>query len=122
MSAVLAPQIRRKPAYAREVIAARKAGQPVNVHVHVGPTAWDRAEKWGPGTRVVVPLDLDHGPGDYDFRFLEGLAVTLNAIDADIIIARQVAIEIVEHGHAALVVLLHPDLPKNSEFIYGVHA
>ncbi len=112
----------RLPPYAREVITARRAGEPVNVHVHVGPTAWDRASHWGAGTRVVVPLDLDHGPCDYDFRLLEGLAVTVNAIDADLVLARQVAIEIVGQGGAALAVLLHAELPQNSEFIYGANA
>jgi hypothetical protein len=106
------------PPYSREVIAARRAGEAVNVHIHVGPTAWDRAAKWAPGDRVVVPLDMDHSPSDFNFEFLEGLAVTLNALDADLVLARQVAVAAVEHG-ASLVVLLHPDLPKNSEYFYG---
>lgn len=108
----------KRPPYAREVIAALRAGESVNVHVFVGASAWDRAAKWGPGDRIVVPLDADTWPADYDFEFLEGLAVTLNGIDANLILARQVAVSIVEQG-AALVVLLHPDLPKNSEFLYG---
>lgn len=106
------------PPYSREVMAAIRAGEPVNVHIQVGPTAWDRAATWNAGDRIAVPLDLDHSPADYDFEFLEDLAVTVNAIDADVVIARQLAIAIIEYG-AALVVLLHPDLPKNSEFFYG---
>jgi hypothetical protein len=120
MSAVLL-RAAKLPPYAREVIAARRAGEAVNVHIHVGKRAWDRAAKSGPGYRLVVFLDRDHSPADFDFEFLEGLAVTLNAVDADLTRARQVAISIIKQG-AVLVVLLHPDLPKNSEFYYSVLA
>ncbi len=116
MNVVLLPAIH--PPYAREVIAARRAGESMNVHVHVGATAWDRAKTWGVGHCVVVPLDLHHSPGNYNFEFLEGLAVTINAVNADLILARQVAIAVVEQG-ASLAVLLHPGLPKNAEFFYG---
>jgi hypothetical protein len=108
----------KRPPYSRKVMAARRDGESVNVHVFIGARAWDRAAKWVAGDRIVVPLDLDTSPTDYDFEFLEGLAVTVNAIDADVVIARQLAVAIVEQ-RAALVVLLHPDLPKNSEFFYG---
>ena len=110
-----------RPAFAREVWATRTAGGSPNVHVHVGATAWDRAKRRGVGDRIVVPLDLERSPGDYDFKVLDGLTVTVNAIDADLVLARQVAVAVVEQG-AKLVVLLHPDLPKNSEFYYSVLA
>jgi hypothetical protein len=108
----------RRPPYAREVIAAIRAGAGFNVHVHVGATAWRRAAAWGPGHRVVVPLDLDHSASDYNFGFLRGLAVTVNAVDADLILARRIAVAVVEQG-AALAVLLHPALPSHSELLYG---
>jgi hypothetical protein len=36
------PRIKRPP-YAREVMTALRMGEPMNVHMHGGPTAWDRA-------------------------------------------------------------------------------
>ena len=109
-----------RPAYSREVTAARRAGETPNIHVHVGTHAWERAKAWGVGHRIVVPLDLDRCPTDFDFGCLYGLSVVLNATDSDLIVARQVAVAIVEQG-AQLVALLHPDLTKNSEFFYGAH-
>jgi hypothetical protein len=85
-------------AYSREILSALRGGEDINVHVHVGATAWDRASFWGPGNRLVVPLDFDRSPDSYDFRFLAGQAVTVNAIDADLVLARRVVIAIVEQG------------------------
>jgi hypothetical protein len=118
MSAVVRPA--KRPPYSQEVIAKRRVDEPMNVHIQVGATAWDRAKRWGAGHRLVVPLDLNHSADDYDFEFLEGLAVTLNAVDADLTLARQVAVAVVEQG-AKLVVLLHPGLPMKSELFYGIN-
>lgn len=109
----------RRPAYAREVIAAINSGEPSNIHLHIGTNAWNRAAMWGAGCRLVAPLDFDCGPNSYDFGFLDGQAVTINAVDADLVLARQVAVAVVEQG-ARLAVMLHPHLPKNAEFVWGV--
>jgi hypothetical protein len=123
--AIAARAIRRRPAYAREVMSARRSNGAVNVHVFMGPTAWDRASHRPPGDRIVVSLDLEHTPADYDYGFLQGLAITLNGIDADLLIARQVAVEIIEQGHAALVALLTGPIDEHArwphtEFFYGI--
>jgi hypothetical protein len=115
MSAVFLPA--KHSPYSREIIAAQRAGKPLNVHIHIGATAWARASRWGIGYRMVVPLDSAYAPCGFDFGFLHGEAVTINAIDADLVLARQVAVAIVERG-ATLAVLLHPSLPKWAEFIY----
>jgi hypothetical protein len=91
----------------------------MNVHIHVGMSAWYRASTWSPGHRVVVPLDLDRPPEDYNFGFLRRLTVTVNAVDADVLIGRRVATAVVEQG-AAMAALLHPALPNNCELFYGV--
>jgi hypothetical protein len=111
----------RRPPYSREILSARRAGAPLNVHVQIGSQAWRRAKKWGFGTRMVVPLTFDRSPEHYDFSVLEGLSVTLNAIDADLILARRTAVAIVEAG-ARLVALLHPQAQLHCEFIYGVES
>lgn len=107
-----------KAPYSRELERARHAEEDINLHAHVGASAWDRARRLTSGNRLVVPLDQDHGPTDYDFAVLDGLSLTLNAIDADLVLARRVAIAMCGSG-ARLVVLLHPGLAKNSEFFYG---
>src|ERR1700722_10611052 len=107
-----------RPAYARELEQARRAGERINLHAHVGANAWKRAKHAIPGNRVVIPLDTDHGPTDFDFSVLDDLALVLNAIDADVVLARRIA-EAMCCAGARMVVLLHPGLHKNSEFFYG---
>jgi hypothetical protein len=108
-----------KPAYARELEQARLADESINLYAHVGATAWDRAKRTPPRNRLVVPLDENHGPADYDFSALGDLTLVLNAVDADVVLARRTADAMCKAG-ARLVVLLHPGLAKNSEFFYGI--
>jgi len=107
-----------KPPYSREVENARDAGESINLHAHLGSSAWDRAKMVTPGNRLVIPLDKDRGPKDFDFSVLDQLTLILNAIDADLVLARRVAGAMCEAG-ARMVLLLHPGLDKNSEFFYG---
>jgi hypothetical protein len=105
----------RAPAYARALVVARARGEPLNVSVHVGRDAWDRR---GAGIHsLVIALDHDRQPEDYDCSCLAGLDVLLHAETADIILARRVAVRCCENG-ARMVVLLHPKLDRYTEFFY----
>lgn len=112
------PRLRR-PAYAREIIAARAAGSPLNLTCFVGRTAWDRAKQHhagAPGNRLVVTIDPECSVEDYDFEFLAGETLTLSSLDFDLVLSQRLARRIASHG-VRCVVLLHPAAP--AQFFYG---
>lgn len=123
-----APTRLRRPAFAREVISAREhiPLRSIDVLAHIGRTAWSRARRHGPSSdlpelwRLVILIDHECSVTDYDFEFLDGMALTLNAHDCDYVIARACATRMCEHG-ARLVILTHPAGPRHgSEWFYGV--
>lgn len=124
MTAVATLERLRQPAYARELAdEIRRSGKPSSehpLHAHIGARAWDRARN-RPGERLVVDLNREFGPADYDFSAVCGLNVLLNAAGADIVLARAIAIRMCEYG-ARMVVLLHGALPKSAEFFYSERA
>jgi hypothetical protein len=67
---------------------------------------------------MVVPTGLETGVDEFDFSVLSGLTLVLHAAQSDPVVARDAAAAMCKGG-AALVVLLHPSLSKNSEFFYG---
>lgn len=103
----------KQPAYAAELRRARQELKDLDLCVHIGRTAWQRARRHGPGTKVpdlwrlVVPIDMENAVEDYDFTILDRMTLTLNANDCDYVIARACAVRMCEHG-AALVILHNP--------------
>jgi hypothetical protein len=109
----------RAPAYARKLRSAIANGETINLHAFMGSDAWGHARRTGHTHRLVIVLDeVRRAPTDYDFTCVDDIDVTLNALDADLVLGRKVAVRMCEHG-ARLVVLLHPKLPKRGEFFYG---
>lgn len=110
----------RRPAYAREVIAAIKAGRPLNLCCFVGQRAWDCAKDYHggtPGDRLLVTIDHETQPEDYDFEFLLGQDLVLKSLSFDLILSQRIARRICAHG-ARMCVLLHPAL-ELPFFFYG---
>jgi len=89
----------------------------MNVHAYIGAGAWDRARSRQVGGRLVIPTTIDSDLTAMDFSDLRGLEVTLNAIDADVVIARHAAVRICEDGARLVVLLLGRSLP--GEFFYS---
>jgi hypothetical protein len=113
----------RRPAYAREVIAALRAGQSINLCCFVGQRAWDCAREYHggkPGDRLVVTIDYETQPEDYDFEFLLGQDLVLKSLGFDLVLSQRIARRICAHG-ARMCVLLHPAL-ELPQFFYGAQS
>lgn len=106
---------RRLPSYAKELRSTRAAGIAPNVFAFIGRQAWERARTRPAGHRLVVPIDAELGPRDFDYRDVRGLRVVLNAEDADIFIASEVARQMIVDG-AAGVVVLHRGIVGGAKF------
>lgn len=110
----------RRPAYAREVIAAKALGEALNLTCFVGRTAWDRARVHHGGTRghrLVVQVDHECAVEDYDFEFLVGEEIVVDSLGFDLPLSIRIARRMCAHG-VRMAVLLHPAL-EQPQFFYG---
>lgn len=109
----------RRPPFSKEIRAALTAGRVSLVFAFVGRSAWVRARRYAPGSRLVIPPPEDTPLEQLDFTDLRGLDVVLNAHDSSSEFAESVARRICSHG-ARLCVLLHPALPGESKLFSSV--
>jgi hypothetical protein len=63
------------PPFGRELAEARRRGEFVNVFVHAGDHAWDRARRRAPPEVLCLPPD--ESADTYDWTVVKGLQITL---------------------------------------------
>ena len=102
----------KRPPYARELIANRKAGRYVNPWLFAGRGAWELASRRGPG-RLVLPDGAD--PSLFDWRMLAGLEVVVRWPNASMPQVDQLGALLVRAG--ARVVLALADLREDGDRI-----
>ena len=65
----------KAPPYARDLIAAKRRGESLNLFVHAGDHAWQRAQRRAPPHVLCCPPDDEFK--SFDWRCVSGLDLTL---------------------------------------------
>lgn len=102
------------PPYARELLAARRRGRPVNLFVHAGDYAWRRAKSRPPGEGLCLPSD--DFPA-FDWRCIEDLSLVLVVWNRPPEFTAELARHLVRSG-AALVAAIGRDESGTAGKIY----
>lgn len=93
----------KAPPFARELVAARRRGEPINLHVFAGDHSWRRAQSRRPPHVLCLPPGDD--PKQYDWKCAAGLSVTIAAWNLPPDQVEELARELI-HAGAQLVVAL----------------
>ncbi|MEO8313252.1 MAG: hypothetical protein ABI645_00525 [Pseudomonadota bacterium] len=75
MTAAAQSHTRKLPPFSKELIAARRSGVKLNVHLHAGDHAWRRAKYRHPPHVLCCPPDSNFE--DFDWSCVRGLDITL---------------------------------------------